>query len=453
MNILITITAFIVAISLLIAVHEFGHYWVAKKLGVKILRFSIGFGKPIWKKTIGADKTEFVIASLPLGGYVKMLDKREGEVDPADTHREFTQQSVWTRIAIVVAGPAFNFIFAILAYALMFVIGVTGVKPIIGNIDKNGLAEQAGLISGYEIISVNNNITPIWDVAVQNIIPAMIDRTQVSLEIKDKDGLSITRSLDFTATTGEIKVERLFDELGFKPWRPVTQPVVGQVVENSPAAKAGFKVNDKIVKINNQDVFSWNEVVKLTSASPNQMLSVFVLRNGTTINLKVIPNKIIRDGKTVGQMGIGYKAGASYPDDMRITHSYGLFESIPKGLGRTWDNCVLTMKMLGKIVTGEVSVKNLSGPVNIAVYAGYSANAGFARFLEFLAIVSTGLAIFNMLPVPVLDGGHLMFYIVEIFRRKPVSEEMQGFATQIGVALLILLMVVVVYNDILRVFG
>ena len=452
MSILFTLLSFIVAISILVAVHEYGHFIVAKKLGVKILRFSIGFGKPLWKKTFGKDKTEFVIATLPLGGYVKMLDKRETEVEAHEEHREFTRQSVWTRIAIVVAGPAFNFLFAIFAYWLMFVVGVSGIKPVVGSIDADGLAKQAGLVSGYEIVSINSNKTPIWDVAVKNLIPAIVDRSQAVLELKDKNGNTFTRTLDFSTTSGEIKVEQIFKQLGFKPWRPVIKPVVGMVVNNSPAENAGFKINDSVVSINNIATPDWVDVVELVSSKPAEILQVVVLRDGKQKTLQVIPETIERNGKTVGRLGLGHKSGASYPKEMRVTHGYSMFESIPRALSRTWDFSVLTLKMMGKIFTGEISVKNLSGPVSIARYAGYSASAGFARFLDFLAIVSISLGILNLLPIPILDGGHLTYYIIEVVRRKPVSEETQEFASRIGIVLLFALMSVALYNDLLRIF-
>jgi len=452
MSILFTLLSFIVAISILVAIHEYGHYIVAKKLGVKILRFSIGFGKPLWKKTFGKDKTEFVIASLPFGGYVKMLDKRETEVEPHEENREFTGQSVWTRIAIVAAGPIFNFIFAIFAYWLMFVVGVSGIKPVVGDVEVNGLAEKAGLISGYEILSINNNKTPIWDVAVKNIIPAIVDRSQASLELKDKNGDVFTRTLDFSTTTGEIKVEQIFKQLGFKPWRPVIKPVVGAVLEDSPAESVGFKINDTIISINKVATDDWIEVVDIVSDNPEKILQIVVLRDGLEKNLQVIPEKIVRDGKQIGRLGLGHKAGASYPEDMRVTHGYSIIESVPRAFTRTWDFSVLTLKMLGKIFTGDISVKNLSGPVSIARYAGYSASAGLARFLDFLAIVSISLGILNLLPIPILDGGHLTYYIIEVIRKKPVSEDVQEFASRIGIVLLFMLMSVALYNDLLRVF-
>ena len=453
MSILFTIISFIVAISILVAIHEYGHYIVAKKLGVKILRFSIGFGKPLWLKRFGKDQTEFVIAAIPLGGYVKMLDKRETDITADEKHREFTGQSVWTRIAIVFAGPAFNFLFAIFAYWLMFVVGVSGVKPVIGTIDADGMAKQAGLVSGYEIVAINNNKTPIWDVAVKNIIPAIIDRSQAVLELKDKQGNTVIRTLDFSATTGEIKVEQLFKQLGFKPWRPVIEPVVGVVLENSPAANAGFKVDDRIVAVNKIATPDWIDVVELVSSKPAEILQVVILRDGQEKTLQVIPEKIVRNGKTVGRLGLGHKAGATYPEDMRVTHGYNILESIPRAFSRTWDFSVLTLKMMGKIFSGEISIKNLSGPVSIAQYAGYSASAGFARFLDFLAIVSISLGILNLLPIPILDGGHLTYYMIEVVRRKPVSEETQEFASRIGMILLFSLMAVALYNDILRVVG
>jgi len=452
MSILFTLVSFIVAISILVAIHEYGHYIVAKKLGVKILRFSIGFGKPLWKKTFGKDKTEFVIASLPFGGYVKMLDKRESEVAAHEEHREFTRQSVWTRIAIVAAGPIFNFIFAILAYWLMFVVGVSGIKPVVGDIDVDGLAAKSGLVSGYEIVSVNNNKTPIWDVAVKNIIPAIVDRSQAELELKDSDGNTFTRTLDFSGTKGEIKVEQIFKQLGFKPWRPIIKPVVGFVVENSPADNAGFEVDDSIVSINNIKTIDWIDVVDIVLDKPEKILQIVVVRDGLEKTLQVIPEKIDRNGKSVGRLGLGHKAGASYPKEMRVTHGYNLIESIPRAFSRTWDFSVLTLKMMGKIFTGDISVKNLSGPVSIARYAGYSASAGLARFLDFLAIVSISLGILNLLPIPILDGGHLTYYIIEVVRKKPVSEETQEFASRIGIVLLFMLMSVALYNDLLRVF-
>ncbi len=453
MSFLTTLLSFIVAISILVAIHEYGHYIVAKKLGVKILRFSIGFGKPIWMKRFGADQTEFCIARWPLGGYVKMLDRRETEVDAKEQHREFTSQPVWKRFAIVAAGPVFNFLFAIVAYWLMFVIGVSGIKPVIGNVEDGSIAARAGLKAGYEIVAINQHPTPIWDVVVQDLIGAVVDRSQAKIEMIDSQGMRITRSLDFSTSTGEIKVEQLFRQLGIKPWRPAVAPVVGTVVENFPAQRAGFKKDDVIVSIQNKKITDWVEVVETVLARPGQTLNIEVRRQGRSVILKVTPEKISVKGKERGRIGLAAKAVAPYPDEMKVMHRYGLTEAIPVALEKTGNYTTLTLKMLGRIFTGEMSIKSLSGPVSIARYAGYSASAGLARFLDFLALVSVSLGILNLLPVPVLDGGHLVFYIIEIIRRKPLSDEAQETASQVGLVLLFSLMAVALYNDLVRVFG
>lgn len=453
MTLIFTILSFIVAISILVAIHEYGHYIVAKKLGVKILRFSIGFGKPLWSKRFGADKTEFVIASLPFGGYVKMLDKRESEVSEEEQSREFTSQPVASRIAIVAAGPVFNFLFAIVAYWMMFIVGVSGIKPVIGNVENETLAHQAGLMSGYEIVSINNNKTPIWDVVVKNLIPAVVDRTEAVIELKDQNGNLVKRTIDFSSTSGEIKVEQLFKQIGFRPWQPAIKPVIGVVLDDSPAKQVGLQSGDTILAINKIATPDWIDVVEQITAKPGELVQLMIQREGKEQLIQVIPKSVERNGKTVGQLGVGPKSGSSYPEEMRVTHGYSLFESLPNALNRTWDFSVLTLKMIGKIFTGEISIKNLSGPVSIAQYAGYSASAGLARFLDFLAIVSISLGILNLLPVPILDGGHLAYYLIEVVRRKPVSEETQEFASRIGLVLLFTLMSVALYNDLLRVFG
>ena len=449
-EVLFSVLAFIVAISVLIAIHEFGHFWVAKKLGVKVLRYSIGFGKPIWKKTAGADKTEYVIASLPLGGYVKMLDEREGTVSEEEKHRAFNRQSVGKRFAIVLAGPAFNFLFAILAYWLMFVIGVTGIKPVIGDVEPNTPAALAGLIPGQEIVAINHKPTPIWDVAIQTIIPALVDREMLELEVKGQDGYTQNVTLDLTNTDSDLEPGELFAKLGLKPWRPVIQPVIGTVVAESPAEKAGLQKDDIILAIDNQAINNWSKLVEYVSARPDTDLNLKIERQGRERNIILHTASATVKGKTIGRMGIGPKQIAKYPDDMKILYRYSIFSSISQALEQTWNNTVLTLTMIGKILVGEVSLKNLSGPINIAIYAGYSASAGLARFMDFLAIVSISLGVLNLLPIPILDGGHLMYYGVEMVRGKPVSEATMEIGQRIGILLLIMLMSVAFYNDIIR---
>jgi len=445
-DILYTVGAFLLAISLLVAIHEFGHFWVARRLGVKILRFSIGFGKPLWKKTFGEDKTEFVIASLPLGGYVKMLDGREGDVPEAEVHRAFDRQSLRTRFAIVFAGPAFNFIFAIVAYWMMFVIGVQGVAPVVGEVKQGTPAAQAGLAPGQQILMIDDRDTPIWDVALEALLPAMVDRGSVKMTLANENGQTFTTELNLSQTVQELEPGKLFEILGFTPWREELKSIVGRVVEDSAAAKAGLQKKDRIIRIDDHAINNWMDLVEIVSARPDQDLLLRIERDGHEMDVPVHTMSAEQDGKTVGKLGIGpYVSDAN-----RVLYRYSVFAAMGNAWDKCWSNAWLTLKMLGKIITGEVSVKNLSGPLNIAVYAGYSANAGLARFLDFLAIVSISLGILNLLPVPVLDGGHLMFYLVEAVKGSPVSEQTEIIAQQIGVAALVLLMSLALYNDFVR---
>lgn len=444
------IISFIVAISILIAVHEFGHFWVARKLGVKVLRYSIGFGKPIWSRTSKIDNTEYVVASIPLGGYVKMLDEREGEVREEERHRAFNNKSVGKRFAIVFAGPAFNFIFAIVAYWLMFVIGVTGVKPIVGEVTDNSPAAYAEFRKGEEVVSIDGKQTPIWDVAMQALLPGMIQRRSVDVEVVTGQGLTTKRTIDFSNIEQEVEPEIFFKIIGFYPWRPAIDAVVGQIIENSPAEKAGLQKNDRIVAINGTTIKDWYALVDHVSARPKQQLKLTISRDGQTLE-KMLETDIARvEGKNVGRMGIGPAEIGKYPEDMKVLYQYGALAAIGQSVENTWDNSVLMLSMLWKIVTGEVSLKNLSGPINIAVYAGQSASAGIARFLDFLAIVSISLGILNLLPIPILDGGHLMYYVIEMFKGRPVSEKTEEIGQRIGIAILIMLMSLAFYNDILR---
>jgi regulator of sigma E protease len=444
------IISFIVAISILIAVHEFGHFWIARKLGVKVLRYSIGFGKPIWSKISKIDGTEYVIASIPLGGYVKMLDEREGEVKQEERHRAFNNQSVIKRFAIVFAGPAFNFIFAISAYWLMFVIGVTGVKPIIGEVIENTPAAYAEFSRGEEIVSIDGKQTPIWDVAMQALLPGMIQHRSLDVEVVTEQGLTTKKLIDFSKVKQEVEPETFFKIIGFYPWRPAIKAVVGQVLENSPAEKAGLQKNDKIVSINGKTIKDWYALVDFVSTRAQQQLRLTILREGQSLEKVLVTGIAKVEGKEVGRIGIGPAETGKYPEDMTVLYQYGVLGAIGQSIENTWDNSTLMLNMLWKILTGEVSLKNLSGPINIAVYAGQSASAGIARFLDFLAIVSISLGILNLLPIPILDGGHLMYYVVEMVKGRPVSEKTEELGQRIGIAILFMLMSLAFYNDILR---
>lgn len=446
-----SIPSFIVAITILVAIHEYGHYRVAKSLGVKILRFSIGFGNPLYKKTFGPDKTEFVVAAIPLGGYVKMLDEREAEVPASEVHRAFNRQAVVKRFAIVFAGPFFNFIFAVFAYWAMFVNGTPGIMPVVGDVTKNSVAQIAGLQTGDTIISINAVDTPVWDVALNEFIPAILGKSRVELLVKTESGLNAVLTLDFTSSKADLETENIFDILGFKPWRPLATSKIGLVVADSPAFKAGLKVGDLILKVNNVSVSSWDEMARQISSYPDKKVELTVESSGVIKQIMVQTKKAIRDGKEVGLIGVSNSV--SYPDEMKINYQYSVFDSIGQSLTMTWRTTTRTISFLFKMVSGEVSIKNISGPITIAKYAGLSADAGLSKFLGFLALISVSLGILNLLPIPMLDGGHLFYYVIEIVKGSPVSASFEMIGQQIGIVMLILLMGLAFYNDLLRLFG
>ncbi len=446
-----SLLSFIVAITILVAIHEFGHYWVAKISGVKILRYSIGFGKPLYKKTFGRDNTEFVVASIPLGGYVKMLDEREVEVPESELGRAFNRQPVAKRFAIVFAGPFFNFIFAIFAYWLMFVNGTPGIVPVVGEVIKDSPAAIAGMQPGDTIISINDVETPIWDVALNEFLPALIDKSAVDVEVKTENGANTVLHFDFSSVNADIETGNILTILGFKPWRPVATTEIAEVVSDFPAEKAGLKKGDVILKVNGVDVSSWNDMAKMVAAHPGETIELSVESAGTIKQVSVKTKIAERNGKKVGVIGISH--AASYPDNMRKNYQYPLFQSMTKAISTTWTSTGRTIQFLYKMVKGEVSVRNISGPITIAKYAGLSADAGLSKFVGFLAIVSISLGVLNLLPIPMLDGGHLFYYLIEIVKGSPVSSSFEAVGQQIGIILLLMLMSLAFYNDLLRLFG
>ncbi|MDH5445863.1 MAG: RIP metalloprotease RseP [Gammaproteobacteria bacterium] len=448
-----TLLAFIVAISILVAVHEFGHFWVAKKMGVKVLRYSIGFGRPLWKKSYGPDQTEYVVAALPLGGYVKMLDEREGEVLDTEKHRAFNNQTVSKRIAIVAAGPIFNFIFAALAYWLMLSIGVNGLKPVIGDIDNNSVLATAGFNPGDEIVEINDRSTPIWDVAIQELVIAALNKESATVAVSKGDGFLIKKTIDFQSLDDYDEPEQALKALGLKPWRPHVDAVVGKVLNDSPASSSGLIGGDKIVAVDGQTINDWYGLVEYVSSRPEQKIVFTIIRNNAKQSISITPTLIERGNKKIGQIGIGPAGNAVIPEDMKREYQYPYLSGLTHSLEKVWRNSVLTLKMIGKLITGEVSIKNLSGPINIAVYAGYSASAGLARFLDFLAIVSISLGVINLLPIPLLDGGHLMNYLIEIIKGKPVSENFEMLGQRIGIVIIVMMMALAIGNDLTRIFG
>ena len=453
MEILQNIFYFILAIAILVTIHEFGHYWVAKKLGIKILRFSVGFGKPLWSKRFGKDNTEFVVAAVPLGGYVKMLDEREGVVAPYQRHRAFNTQPVLHRIAVVIAGPLFNFLFAIAAYWLMFVMGVSGAKPLIGEVIDGTPASLAGIEQGHEILGVDDDATPTWSSFVQKCINKIVDGEPLALTVRDEAGYEKQLEMDLSSIQiDDLSKGNLLDELGFSPKRFPLPPVIDEVIAGRAAEKAGIKSRDVIVSADGQSIETWQAWVKYVQARPEKTIQTGILRDQNKVMIQLTPERVEQGDKVVGKIGAGVQIKEL--DEAYIgTEKYSPLAALKQGVKKTWEMSALTLKLMGKMIMGEASVKNLSGPISIAQYAGQSATIGLTAFLSFLAIVSVSLGVLNLLPIPILDGGHLLYYLVELVIGKPVSESVQIAGQNIGVLLLVAMMSVAFYNDIMRLFS
>lgn len=452
-SVLLSVVAFMVALGILITVHEFGHFWVARRMGVKVLRFSVGFGKPLWRWRGGRDDTEYVIGALPLGGYVKMLDEREEPVAQEELHRAFNRQPLGARFAIVAAGPLFNFAFAIFAYWLMFILGITGTRPMIGEVVPGSYADQAGLRAGQEIVAVDDRATPTWEAAVLALLRGAMDREVVSVQVRDAAGQPLDRSLDLRAAPDLVEGAGVLDKLGIRPWRPQVAPVIGGLEPGGAAERAGLAVGDRIVAADGQRMDTWEAWADYVRTRPGGMIKVDVVRDGQERMVEVQPQRLERDGEVIGYIGAAADVPRDIAQKMRAEVRYGPLEAVGTALGKTWEMSALTLEMLWKMVVGEASVKNISGPISIAQYAGQSASIGFTSFLSFLAIVSVSLGVLNLLPIPVLDGGHLMYYLMELVKGSPVSEHAQLLGQRIGIAVLLVLMGLAFYNDLTRLFG
>ncbi len=453
-DVLQSIAAFIVALGVLITFHEFGHYWVAKCFDVKILRFSIGFGRALYKRNFGPDNTEFIVAALPLGGYVKMLDEREGDVKEEELPRSFNYKPLWQRFAIVSAGPIFNFIFAVFAYWVIFVVGVNGLKPIIGEIEPASISDNAGLMAEQEIISINNNQTLTWSTAIDMLVNHTVKRDIINLVVIGNDGLKQHIEIDLSLITiDEMAEGKLLKALGLSVVKLKLPAVIGEILPGGAAEKSGLLESDEIVSVNGMTTQTWSQWVEFIRDNPGKKLDVEVLRSGSPVNIEVIPDSIQSDGKAMGRIGAAAYVVDGAFDSYFVIESYPMPHAFLKSIKKTWEMSVLTLRVLGRMLIGEASVKNLSGPISIAQYAGQSAGIGLLAFFSFMAIVSVSLGVLNLLPVPLLDGGHLMYYLIEAVIGKPVSEATQMLGQQIGIVLLLGLMSIAFYNDIIRLLG
>ena len=448
LSILWNLAAFIVALGVLITVHEFGHFWVARRCGVRVERFSIGFGKALWRRT---DKlgTEYVIALIPLGGYVKMLDERAEPVAPELRHYAFNNKTVGQRAAIIAAGPIANFLFAIFAYWLVFIIGVPGVRPVVGEITPNSIAAQAQIQPGTELKAVDGIETPDWD-AVRLQLVAKIGDEHTTLSVAQfGSNQRQDKTLDLRQWAFEPDKEDPVSSLGIRPRGPQIEPVLSEVQVNSAASKAGLQAGDRIVKVNGQPLTQWMTFVTLVRDNPDKPLALDIERQGSSLSLTLTPDSKQVNGKAEGFAGVVPKI-IPLPDEYKTVRQYGPFSAIVEASDKTWQLMKLTVSMLGKLITGDVKLNNLSGPISIAQGAGMSAEFGVIYYLMFLALISVNLGIINLFPLPVLDGGHLLFLAIEKLKGGPVSERVQDFSYRIGSILLVLLMGLALFNDFSR---
>ena len=453
LDVLWSLSAFIVAIGVLVAFHEFGHFWVARRLGIKVLKFSVGFGKPLWSRK-AADGVEYVIATIPLGGYVKMLDEREGEVAEVDRPRAFNVQPAWKRIVVFAAGPLFNFLLAIAFYWALYVTGVPGMKPMIAEPAANSVAAAAGLHAGDEITRLGDTPIQTWTVLRSELLDRALSHSRVVAVVTLRDDSERTVTLDMAAV--RVDPELVFDDLGLQSYQPPLSPVLGNVTPDSPGASAGFKSGDRVLKLDGEPINSFQELQKHVSAKPGQILKALVQRGDEQLELTAVVGTHTENGKSIGRLGVERLRVAADDvlwQDLRAELRLSPLAAVPAALNQTLQFSELTLRLLYRMMLGEVSVKNVSGPIQIAQAAGYSASAGITVFLGFVAAISVSIGIFNLLPIPILDGGQILFGLIEAVKGSPLSERLQIAGQQVGLVLLALLMGLAFYNDIMRQIG
>jgi len=450
MELLHTIVITIITLGILVTIHEWGHFYVARRCGVKVLRFSVGFGKAIytWKDK---QDTEYAIATIPLGGYVKMLDEREGDVPESQLEQAFNRKPVMQRIAIVAAGPLVNLIFAVFAYWFMFTTGVSTVAPVIGKVTPDTPAFTANIPSNAEIISIDGHKTLSWDEVNLRLVARVGESGPLLIQIKE-DGSTLVREykIQLSDWRVDVETESAVTALGLVPWRPDVPAQIGRLVENGRAESAGLQVGDFITTANGVPVRDWYHLVSFIQEKPEQLLELVVSREGQELAISITPaEKIADDGRRYGFIGAAAQS-VSWPEEYKRTLQYGFVQAAVSALDKTLQMISLTLESIWKMIEGVISVKNLSGPITIAKVASASASSGLESYISFLAYLSISLGILNLLPIPVLDGGHLLYYTVELVTGKPVSERVQIIGLKIGMALLFTLMFVALFNDFMR---
>jgi len=438
--------AFAITIAVLVVFHELGHYWAARLCGVKVLRFSVGFGKVLYAWHFGKGETEWALSAIPLGGYVKMLDEREGEVAPHELSRAFNRKPVWQRMIVVAAGPAFNLLLAILLYFVMFAHGVPGTKPLLGEIPPNTPAAEAQLQTQETILSVDGENIQSWEEVRWKLLTLALRHGHVEITGRTPDGVEHRHMLDMGQIAPSDLEGDLMQKLGMPLYMPPLPAVVGDVLEGSPAEHAGLRAGDRVLRVDGVEVKSFDQWRESVSSHPEVVLHLDVERDGHQIAIEVTPKREMEEGKVIGRVGVAPDLKAY--DELQVAVTYTPPVALGQAIQRTWDISALSLEMMGRMALGQVSLKSMSGPVKTATYAGKSAKMGLMPFIFFLAAISVGVGVLNILPIPVLDGGHLLYYIAEFFMGRPVPDSAWETGQKIGVALLSALMILVLYNDI-----
>ncbi len=451
---MLTFLSFMVTLGILVTVHEYGHFQMARWCGVKVLKFSVGFGKPLWSKKFGQDQTEFVIAAIPLGGYVKMLGEElsqdTSESANQDMSRALNRQSVGKRMAIVLAGPMANLLLAIVLYWALFMMGVVGMKPLIGDVIENSPSALASIGTGEMIQKVNGKDVATWQDVRWLLIKESFATKKLEIQTIDHKGEDHLHSLDISQINFDDADQDVLDKLGLTIYQPKIPAKVGEVIKNSPADAAGLKADDLVLSINQVKVNDWEGFVKEIKLNPNRTINILVLRDENEVLISAKPEAVLENGKTIGRIGAAFKIEQNELNKYFFTTHYSMFGALSAAIAKTWDTAVFTLKMIGKMVMGDVSWKGVSGPVTIASYAGQSASMGIKVFVGFLALVSISIGVLNLLPIPILDGGHFMYYMVEFFTGKPVSDSVLNIGQKLGFFLLGCMMILALYNDMNR---
>jgi len=442
--------AFIGAIALLVVIHEFGHYWVARKCGVKVLRFSVGFGTVLYSKRFAGGDTEWVISAIPLGGYVKMLDEREGSVPEQDLPFAFNRKPVLQRMAIVVAGPIANLLLAIVLYATLFIYGVPGLKPVLGEVISASPAAHARMVAQETITHINGQAIQSWEQVRWVLLDVALQRAEARIEGQTGQGETLNHVLDMSVLAPADLDGDFLRKLGLQPYQPLVLPVIGKLIPGGVAERAGLQVADQVLSVDGREVARWEELVEVVRSNPEKTLRFDIARAGNFMSINLAPEASNEGEKTIGKIGAAPQIDKSKFEAMLTEVRYAPLAALQQALSKTWDTSALSLKMMGKMIMGEMSLKNLSGPITIADYAGQSAQVGVIAYISFLALISISIGVLNLLPIPLLDGGHLLYYLIELIKGSPVSEKMWEVGQKIGITLLLTMMVLAIYNDISR---